>query len=492
MLSLHLLIILLLVNFGPSTASPLVDQAHRIQSKTVTTRRSQKKQSRISPSTSRNLSVSQREKLFASSTNVKSPSKSSRQNNWKTKYQQLLESHLSLQKEAESYKRQLEDQTHSTVTSLSREIVEDDPTSTINSSPRLPSRALYHSNNYDIETPTNSNYQPSNSEHDGLITDLVSNDGIDPDAAISCCDKTTKYGSKFCGILSKLTISLNTIRKVVALWSTGYMLDCKLTDGGHLGAECANNIRVIPVTITGVVNGRRDVHLGATITQNGVTSKIRELDEKDECFSPYCSCIHPSKLLSYKIRNRKLYNQCFNDQCTNTQSPQKCDKDPSEPNGTSYCRMRSRQCANMKDWCIPKFHPNIAMKINHVDTVYADDNTKKKQELFKWPFESDCESGKVCCRYLFAQDVDPDHMKSGPVLRALQNKCARIYHRVSKFKKMSKTHSWQIPDLVITRSMLEEITKYDQRNTETTQNNSVYYAEQNLCVKYYFMQDQIF
>ena len=53
--------------------------------------------------------------------------------------------------------------------------------------------------------------------------------------------------NKMNNILPKLTMALSSFRKIVALWSTGYMIDCKLTGDGNLGAQCVNQVKVFPL-----------------------------------------------------------------------------------------------------------------------------------------------------------------------------------------------------------------------------------------------------
>ena len=101
---------------------------------------------------------------------------------------------------------------------------------------------------YNIETPPHSDDDPTECQlfiHD-IIDDIVSDTGIDAEATISCCDEMRKCCKILCDIIPKITLSLSTIKKGVALWSTGFMIDCEFTDGGHLGAECVNDYKVYP------------------------------------------------------------------------------------------------------------------------------------------------------------------------------------------------------------------------------------------------------
>ena len=85
--------------------------------------------------------------------------------------------------------------------------------------------------------------------------------------------------------------------------STAFMIDCKLTGEGHFGIDCIDQIRVFSVDNPWIRK--------PAIHQNGKEILIRDLDEKDQCLLPLCSCIHPAKLRWYKIKSPVLYKRCF-------------------------------------------------------------------------------------------------------------------------------------------------------------------------------------
>ena len=208
-----------------------------------------------------------------------------------------------------------------------------------------------------------------------ILDDIVSDDGINSEAAISCYDQMKKFGKKMCYLLPKCTITLNGIRKCIALWSTAFMVDCKLSDGGHFGAECTSNVRVIPIDEF------------TTIHQDGKIIKpwMYRYNFKD-CFLPYCSAIHPSRLDRNKIKNRDVYEKCFDDQCETAT----CDKAPSE----AKCAMNTRSAIDIEDWCIPKWHdPNRSiLAINYVEQWKHIELQRQWKTLLTYSF--DCESGK--------------------------------------------------------------------------------------------------
>ena len=84
--------------------------------------------------------------------------------------------------------------------------------------------------NYSLETPPHSDIDPSEHDHEIPIEDIVSNAGIDSEVTITCFDKFKRSCKKLNNILPKLTFGLNTFRKVMALWITGYI------DKGHYNA----------------------------------------------------------------------------------------------------------------------------------------------------------------------------------------------------------------------------------------------------------------
>ena len=135
---------------------------------------------------------------------------------------------------------------------------------------------------------------------------------------------------KVLDLLPKLTMLLNAIKKIIALFSTVFMIDCKLTGEGHFGIECVDQVHVISV----------DNSFGPKpfIYQNGREVSIIDLNDNDECFLPLCSCIHPSKLRWYKLKNPELYDRCFTDQCNNQHNI--CLNKPNN----SKCMLRNRMC----------------------------------------------------------------------------------------------------------------------------------------------------
>ena len=85
---------------------------------------------------------------------------------------------------------------------------------------------------------------------------------------------------KLCDIIPKLAIILNAIKKIIALFSTIFMIDCKLTGEGHFGLECIDQVRVISVDNSLL----RKPH----IHQNGEEISIELLNQREECLLPSC------------------------------------------------------------------------------------------------------------------------------------------------------------------------------------------------------------
>ena len=237
-----------------------------------------------------------------------------------------------------------------------------------------------HINNYEIKTPSHSDIHPTECALliEDIVQNIVSDDGIDPEALMSCSDKIRKYSKKMFELIPKCTLTLNGIRKCVALWSTAFMIDCKLTDGGHFGAECTSNIRVIPADLTTIIHQHHDERL------------IMEFDiDQKNCFLPYCSAIHPSTLDRNRIKHPEIYKKCFSDQC----EAAKCDKAPSN----AKCEMKSRSATNIRDWCIPRWYdPNrTILAANVIDF----DGWEYKRILDRqWrkllTYSIDCETGQ--------------------------------------------------------------------------------------------------
>ena len=158
-------------------------------------------------------------------------------------------------------------------------------------------------NNYQILTPRNSDIYPSECTQISIIdimNQIVSEQGIDSLHSYSCIYRKLK---KLSIILPKLTLILNVIKKLVALFSTIFMLDCKLTGEGHFGIECIDQVRVISVD--------NSLYGNPCIYQNRIKVSIDELNSRQECLLPLCSCIHPATLRWHSNKTTKIIQQMF-------------------------------------------------------------------------------------------------------------------------------------------------------------------------------------
>ena len=210
---------------------------------------------------------------------------------------------------------------------------------------------------------------------------------MDDEATMTCCNRIKSHSKVLHQILLKCTFAINGIRKGVALWSTAFMVDCKLTDGGHLGPECMTDIRVL------------QSDQGTHIYQNNIEHHIPALDAKNECLLPYCSAIHPSRLNMYKIKHPDIYEKCFYDPCKSVDI--KCDAAPSY----AKCEMITRDAENIYDWCLPKWvDPNrTGLAFEYV--IWDNDRAILKEWKKLLTYNFDCKTGMECCRFSMGPDV---------------------------------------------------------------------------------------
>ena len=121
-----------------------------------------------------------------------------------------------------------------------------------NTIPQIPEQASYP-DKHNIQSLTHSETNLNESNHSLVIEDvicqIVSDAGIETSHSLSCNDKM----SKIWNLISKLTFCLNLMRKIIALFSTVFMVDCKLTGNGHFGpAQAAPSRTAIAVSTTGM------------------------------------------------------------------------------------------------------------------------------------------------------------------------------------------------------------------------------------------------
>ena len=224
---------------------------------------------------------------------------------------------------------------------------------------------------------------------------------------------------------------LNIIKMIIALFSTVFMVDCKLTGEGHFGIQCLDQIRVF--SVDDPFTKRPHIH------QNGQEISVEDLDNKQECLLPLCSCIHPAKLRWHKVKDPELYERCFYNQCDNLDN--EC---LNKPNG-SKCMMRNRMCIDINDWCgVPAYYPSLApfiedtslrksIKYKHRDgsnRIYEVSFGTKKIKL---EYEINCDNGRICCRYLLGTDISKKYYKQINMEWILQTYCGRL-HAAKYFK----------------------------------------------------------
>ena len=270
--------------------------------------------------------------------------------------------------------------------------------------------------NYDIETPRNSDIYPSECGEiiiiDDIINEIVSKQGINPSYTGSCNNRI----KKILKLLPKLTILLNVLKKMIALFSTIFMIDCKLTGEGHFGIECLDQVRVISVD--------HSFHSKPNIYQHDKEFSIDHLNDKDECLLPYCSCIHPSKLRWHKIKTPELYSKCFQNQCNEPDTI--CLNKPN--NSKIKCVMRSRTCINMKDWCgTAVWHPLELIPGNaDMYNVQSRPSTDRKTQV-KIEYDINCANGGICCRFLLGADITEEYYRENNVTNVLKMLCASFH-----------------------------------------------------------------
>ena len=248
--------------------------------------------------------------------------------------------------------------------------------------------------------------------------------------------------AKILNVLSKLVMILNIIKKVIALFSTAFMTDCKLFGDGHFGIECIDQVRVISVDNS--FNNR------PFITQNGIEISIDKLNEKDECLLPLCSCIHPSTLRWNSIKYPELYERCFTDQCNNFDNI--CFN---KPNG-SKCQMRNRMCMDIHDWCgkQPWFSELPPAIVTNSDIVMMPFENEYHQiytggaQVSKYDFEIDCDNGRVCCRFLLGSDINQEYYDKNDMEWMLKTFCGALHVATSGLVENNKDNPFEMASII--------------------------------------------
>ena len=270
---------------------------------------------------------------------------------------------------------------------------------------------------YDIQTPRNSDNYPSECDQPIIIDDIINE--IVSDQGIETTDKNIR---KILKLLPNLIMVLNIMKKIIALFSTIFMIDCKLTGEGHFGIDCIDQVRVL--------SADNWVDYEPNIVQNGKEISIHDLNAINECLLPFCSCIHPSTLRWNKIKNPELYARCFQNQCDNPDNI--CVNKPNN----SKCMMKNRMCADINDWCNPRWYPSElpAVQFDHSganEYIVSWDgepfSLQIKRPKFKLEFDIDCDNGEICCRFLLGSDVTKEYYLQYNIEVLLKQRCYNLY-----------------------------------------------------------------
>ena len=218
-------------------------------------------------------------------------------------------------------------------------------------------------------------------------------------------------------------LPIKMIMVFIALFSTTFMIICKLTGDGHFGIECIGQVRVISVD--------NSIDVKPYIYQDGKEINIDILNDKDECLLPFCSCIHPSILRWNSLKYPELYERCFYDQCKNPDNI--CLNKPNN----SKCMMRNKMCLDINDWCgIPSWIPTDypPAKLGHGESRVIKYDGKSYQidtaeiTYVKYEYEVNCDNGRICCRYLLGSDVSKEYYYNEKDLEwLLKVRCASLH-----------------------------------------------------------------
>ena len=286
-------------------------------------------------------------------------------------------------------------------------------------------------NDYQITTPKHSDFYPSECNEvliiDNIISDIVSDEGIDS------CNKRMK---RILNLLPTFLTLLSIIKKIIALFSTAFMIDCKLFGEGHFGIQCLDQVRVI--TVDNSYDKKPLIH------QNGKRVSIDDLNKQNECLLPLCSCIHPSTLRWNSIKYPELYERCFHDQCNNPTNI--CLNKPNN----SKCQMRHRMCIDINDWCgnpswYPLDFPPAKVTKQHVEVINKDSQIDIGEvKIYKYEFEINCDNGHYCCRILLGPDITKHEYEKREFEWALQWYCGKLHQEIKQFLKDNE----QRPDVI--------------------------------------------
>ena len=213
--------------------------------------------------------------------------------------------------------------------------------------------------------------------------------------------------------LSHAVIVLNLLKKVMALFSTAFMIDCKFTEhGGHLGIQCTQQHTVKHI---------EDFATDSTfVWREGQRISISYLNKMDECYLPSCSAMHPEELEIIKRTHHNEYLKVTGNPCERENII--CE----QPSIDSKCGTMTRYCKNIRDWYTPIWWLENR---SHVDPT-AEGNAKHSRF-------TDCKNGNECCAFYVMPDINKSLWESIVDDEFLRAYCyvAGIYHSSHKQDK---------------------------------------------------------
>ena len=178
---------------------------------------------------------------------------------------------------------------------------------------------------------------------------------------------------------------LNVLKKLMALFSTAFLIDCKFTKhGGHLGIECTQEHTVKHIEDFAT-------HHTFVIRNNGERIAISELNQMDYCYLPSCSAMHPKELEVIKRTKHNEYLKVIGNPCDRQDAI--CGHSSSD----SKCGTMTRYSKNIQDWYTPVWWLENR---SYLDPL-AEGNAKHERYI-------DCKTGNECCAFYIMPDIKED------------------------------------------------------------------------------------
>ena len=231
--------------------------------------------------------------------------------------------------------------------------------------------------------------------------------------------------------LSHAIIILNLLKKLMALFSTAFMIDCKFTEhGGHLGIQCTQQHTVKHI---------EDFATDSTfVLRDAEKVSILYLNQLDECYLPSCSAIHPKELEIIKRTQHNEYLKVIGNPCKHKNTI--CD----QPSIHSKCGTMTRYCKDIKDWYTPIWWLETRSYLD----PFAEGNAKHSRF-------TDCKTGNECCAFyvmpginksIWESIVDDEFLKTycyvAGIYHASHHKFKDVFYTDGHFTIGSKLLSW--------------------------------------------------